>query len=287
MCWPERHSALNLWKMHHIRPRPRCIPRFHLPLKRYPWRLVVSEGHLDHRWGTLGPAGHLRVELPKRFGSGSWASVGGTAQARWRLARTGEWAAGAGLRREAGPRAASGGGIQRQKRATPLFIWDLSPIASHARTPGNKSRQVAGNGHVDRRDEQLRQRPRDPNVDAARGPRGGNRLRRPPKAILRAQASRAPQPARQRMYAEEAQKRQPAAQPRADYSRLHRPPAWQVDGLSRPEHPRQRSHHLHHAQPGVRRPRARCDGANVQDWSLEHGEWRGRLLSSNGAAAGT
>ena len=94
----ERRSALNLCKMHHIRPRPRCIPRFHLPLKRYPWRLVVSEGHLDHRWGTLGPAGHLRVELPKRFGSGSWASVGGTAQARWRIARTGGWAAGAGLR---------------------------------------------------------------------------------------------------------------------------------------------------------------------------------------------
>ena len=85
----ERRSALNLCKMHHIRPRPRCIPRFHLPLKRYPWRLVVSEGHLDHRWGTLGPAGHLRVELPKRFGSGSWASVGGTAQARWWIARTG------------------------------------------------------------------------------------------------------------------------------------------------------------------------------------------------------
>ena len=127
----ERRSALNLCKMHHIRPRPRCIPRFHLPLKRYPWRLVVSEGHLDHRWGTLGPAGHLRVELPKRFGSGSWASVGGTAQARWRIARTGGWAAGAGLRREAGPRAASGGGIQRQKRAKPLFILDFSPIASH------------------------------------------------------------------------------------------------------------------------------------------------------------
>ena len=121
-------------------------------------------------------------------------------------------------------------------------------------------RQVVGNGHVDRRDEQPRQRPRDPNVDAARGPRGGDRLRRPPKAILRAQASRAPQPARQRMYAEEAQKRQPAAQPRADYSRLHRPRVWRRDGLSRPEPPRQRSRHLHHAQPGVSKPRARCDG---------------------------
>ena len=52
-----------------------------------------------------------------------------------------------------------------------------------------------GNGHVDRRDEHPRQRPRDPAVDGARGARGGERLRRPPKAILRAQASRAPWPA--------------------------------------------------------------------------------------------
>ena len=85
----ERRSALKLCKMHHIRPRPRCIPRFHLPLKRYPWRLVVSEGHLDHRWGTLGPAGHLRVELPKRFGSGSRASVRATARPECRIARMG------------------------------------------------------------------------------------------------------------------------------------------------------------------------------------------------------
>ena len=60
------------------------------------------------------------------------------------------------------------------------------------RTPGNRSRQVAGNGHVDRRDEHPRQRPRDPNVDAARGGRGGGRLRRPPKAVLHAEASRSP-----------------------------------------------------------------------------------------------
>ena len=85
----DRRSALNLCKMHHIRPRPRCIPHFHLPLKRYPWRLVVSEGPLDHRWGTLGPAGHLRVELPKRFGSGSRASVRATARPECRIARMG------------------------------------------------------------------------------------------------------------------------------------------------------------------------------------------------------
>ena len=154
-------------------------------------------------------------------------------------------------------------------------------------SPGNEGRQVAGKGHVDRRDVAARQRPHDPNVDAARGARGGNRLRRPPKAVLHAEGSLAPRPAQQRMYAEEARRRRPAAHPRADCVPPHRPPAWRRDSLSRPEHPRQHSHHLHHAQPGVRRPRARCDGANVQDWSLEHGQWRGRLLSSNGAAAGT
>ena len=97
----------------------------------------------------------------------------------------------------------------------------------------------------------------------------------------------AARPAQQRMYAEEARRRRPTTQHRADSVPPHLPPAWQVDGLSRPEHPRQRSHHLYHAQPGVSRPRAWCDGANVQDWSLGHGERRGRLRSSNGAAAGT
>ena len=144
-----------------------------------------------------------------------------------------------------------------------------------------------GNGHVDRRDVAARQHPRDPNVDAARGARGGDDLRRPPKAVLRAQASLAPRPAQQRMYAEEARRRQPAAQLRADCVPPLRPPAWRRDGLSRPDHPRQRSDRLHHAQPGVSRPTARCDGANVQDGSLGHGERRGRLLSSNGAATGT
>ena len=156
-----------------------------------------------------------------------------------------------------------------------------------ARTPGNESRQVAGNGHVDRRGEHPRQRPHDPNVDAARGGRGGGRLLRPPKAVLRAQASLAPRPAQRRKHAEEARRRRATARPSADCVPPHLPPAWQVDGLSRPEHPRQRSHHLNHAQPGVSRPRARCDGANVQDWSLGHGERRGRLRSPNGAAAGT
>ena len=166
-------------------------------------------------------------------------------------------------------------------------FWTSRPSRVIARTPGNESRQVAGNGHVDRRGEHPHQRPHDPNVDAARGSRGGGRPRRPPKAILHPQVPARPRPAQQRMRAEEARRRRPVAQPRADCVPPHRPPAWRRDGLSRPEHPRQRSHHLHHAQPGVRWPRARCDGANVQDWSLEHGQWRGRLLSSNGAAAGT
>jgi hypothetical protein len=139
-------------------------------------------------------------------------------------------------------------------------------------TPGNESRQAAGNGHVDRRDVAARQHPRDPNVDAARGARGGDRLRHPPKAVLHAEASRAPQPARQRMHTEEARRRRPTAQPRADCVPPHHPPAWRTDGPSRPEHPHQRSHHLHHAQPGVSRPTAHCDGAKAQDWSLGHGE---------------
>ena len=153
------------------------------------------------------------------------------------------------------------------------------------RTPGNGSRQAAGNGHVDRRDEHPHQRPHDHTVHGARGGRGGERLRRPPKAVLRAQGSLAPRPTQQRMRAEEARRRRPTTQPRADCVPPHRPPAWRRDGLSRPEHPRQRSHHLHHPQPGVSQPTARCDGAKVQDWSLGHGERRGRRCSSNGAAA--
>jgi len=65
----ERRSALNLCKMHRIRPRPRCIPRFHLPLKRYPWRLVVSEGHLDHRWVLLGPPVTCVLSSPNASGA--------------------------------------------------------------------------------------------------------------------------------------------------------------------------------------------------------------------------
>ena len=166
-------------------------------------------------------------------------------------------------------------------------FWTSRPSRVIARTPGNESWQAAGTGRVDRRYVAARQHPCDPNVDAARGARGGGRLRPPPKAVLRAQGSLAPRPARRRVHAEEARRRRPAAHPRADCVPPHRPRAWRGDGPSRPEHPRQRSHHLHHAQPGVSRPRARCDGANVQDGSLGHGERRGRLRSSNGAAAGT
>ena len=140
------------------------------------------------------------------------------------------------------------------------------------RTPGNRSRQVAGDGHVDRRDEHPHQRPHDHTVHGARGGRGGERLRRPPKAVLRAQGSRAPRPARRRVHAEEAWRRWPTAHLRADCVPPHRPRAWRTDGPSRPEHPRQRSDRLHHARPGVSRPTARCDGANVQDGSLGHGE---------------
>ena len=166
-------------------------------------------------------------------------------------------------------------------------FWTSRPSRVIARTPGNDSSQAAGNGHVDRRDVAARQRPHDPAVDAARGARGGDRLHRPPKAILHPQVPARPWPARRRMHAEEARRRRPTAQPRADCVPPHRPPAWRRDGLSRPDHPRQRSDRLHHAQPGVSRPTARCDGAKVQGWSLGHGERRGRRRSSNGAAAGS
>ena len=151
-------------------------------------------------------------------------------------------------------------------------FWTSRPSRVIARTPGNTSRQVAGNGHVDRRGEHPRQRPHDPTVDAARGARGGEPPGHALQRILHPQVPARPRRARRRMYAEEARRRRPTAQLRADCVPPHLPPAWQVDGLSRPEHPRQRSHHLYHAQPGVSRPRARCDGANVQDGSLGHGE---------------
>ena len=145
-------------------------------------------------------------------------------------------------------------------------FWTSRPSRVIARTPGNESWQAAGTGHVDRRDVAARQRPHDPNVDAARGGRGGNRPRPPPKAILHPQVPARPRPAQQRMRAEEARRRRPVAQPRADCVPPHRPPAWRRDGLSRAEHPRQRSDHLHHAQPGVSRPRARCDGRKCAGW---------------------
>ena len=133
-------------------------------------------------------------------------------------------------------------------------FWTSRPSRVIARTPGNTSRQVAGNGHVDRRGEHPRQRPHDPTVDAARGARGGGRLRRPPKAALHAEGSLAPRPARQRMRAEEARRRWPTTQPRADYSRLHRPRVWRRHGLSRTDQLSHRQHHLRRAhargQPG-------------------------------------
>ena len=166
-------------------------------------------------------------------------------------------------------------------------FWTSRPSRVIARTPGNESWQAAGTGHVDRRNVAARQRPHDPNVDAAGAGRGGHRLRHTLQRILHPQVPTRPRPARRRKHAEEARRRRPTAQARADCVPPHRPPAWRRDGLSRPEHPRQRSDRLHHAQPGVSRPRARCDGRKDERWSLGHGERRGRLLSSNGAATGT
>ena len=166
-------------------------------------------------------------------------------------------------------------------------FWTSRPSRVIARTPGNESWQAAGTGHVDRRDVAARQRPHDPNVDAAGAGRGGNRLRHTLQRILHPQVPTRPRPARRRKHAEEARRRRPTAQARADCVPPHRPPAWRRDGLSRPEHPRQRSDRLHHAQPGVSRPRARCDGRKDERQSLGHGERRGRPLSSNGAAVGS
>ena len=189
-----RRSAVDLCEKHRIRPRSRCIPRFHLPLKGCPWRLVVSEGHLDHRWGTLVSAGHLRVGLPKRLGSGSRAYVeplhkpgGGS------LARPGELS-------ELAYGGGQGHGLHREElyegksEHRHYSFWTSRPSRPTTTTPGNKSRQAEGKGHVDRRDVAARQRPHDPAVDAAGGPRGGDRLRPPPKAILHAEALLAPQP---------------------------------------------------------------------------------------------
>ena len=144
-------------------------------------------------------------------------------------------------------------------------FWTSRPSRVIARTPGNESRQAAGTGRVDRRGVAARQHPHDPHVDAARGARGGNRLHHALQRILHPQGAGRPRPTRRRKHAEEARRRRPTAQLRADCVPPHRPPAWRRDGLSRPEHPRQRSDRLHHTQPGVSWPRARCDGANVQD----------------------
>ena len=166
-------------------------------------------------------------------------------------------------------------------------FWTSRPSRVIARTPGNESWQAAGTGHVDRRDVAARQRPHDPNVDAARGGRGGNRPRPPPKAILHPQVPARPRPAQQRMRAEEARRRRPVAQPRADCVPPHRPPAWRRDGLSRPDQLGHRQHHLRRAhargQPGKEtapaanrqaHKSARCSGlwwADQRRWSASEG----------------
>ena len=163
-----RRSAVDLCEKHRIRPRSRCIPRFHLPLKGYPWRLVVSEGHLDNRWGTLVSTGHLRVGLPKRFGSGSRASVeplhkpgGGS------LARPGELS-------ELAYGGVQGHGLHREElyegksEHRHYSFWTSRP--SRPTTPGNKSRQAEGKGHVDRRDVAAPQRPGTPTWMHPEGP---------------------------------------------------------------------------------------------------------------------
>jgi len=135
-----RRSAVDLCEKHRIRPRSRCIPRFHLPLKGCPWRLVVSEGHLDHRWGTLVSAGHLRVGLPKRLRSGSRAYVeplhkpgGGS------LARPGELS-------ELAYGGGQGHGLHREElyegksEHRHYSFWTSRPSRPTTTTPGNRVR---------------------------------------------------------------------------------------------------------------------------------------------------
>ena len=144
-----------------------------------------------------------------------------------------------------------------------------------------------GSWRIEGRDVAAPRHARDPGRDAARVGRGAKPLRCPFRLLRRDEVPARPRPTQQRMRAEEARRRRPVAQPRADCVPPHRPPAWRRDGLSRAEHPRQRSDRLHHAQPGVSRPRAHCDGRKDERQSLGHGERRGRPLSSNGAAVGS
>ena len=101
------------------------------------------------------------------------------------------------------------------------------------RTPGNRSRQVAGDGHVDRRGEHPHQRPRDPSVDAARGARGGDRLPHALQRILHPQVPTRPRPAQQRKHAEEARRRRPTARPQSRL-RAAAPPSGVAEGRPEP-----------------------------------------------------
>ena len=111
-----------------------------------------------------------------------------------------------------------------------------------------------GSWRIEGRDVAAPRHARDPGRDAARVGRGAKPLRCPFRLLRRDEVPARPRPAQQRMRAEEARRRRPVAQPRADCVPPHRPPAWRRDGLSRAEHPCQRSDRLHHAhargQPG-------------------------------------
>ena len=114
-------------------------------------------------------AGHLRVGLPKRLGSGSRAYVeplhkpgGGS------LARPGELS-------ELAYGGGQGHGLHREElyegksEHRHYSFWTSRPSRPTTTTPGNKSRQAEGKGHVDRRDVAARQRPHDPSVKITSG----------------------------------------------------------------------------------------------------------------------
>ena len=111
-----------------------------------------------------------------------------------------------------------------------------------------------GSWRIEGRDVAAPQHARDPGRDAARVGRGAKPLRCPFRLLRRAEASLAPRPAQQRMYAEEPFRRWAAARPHAACVAPHRPRVWRRDGLSQPDQLGHRQHHLRRAhargQPG-------------------------------------
>ena len=111
-----------------------------------------------------------------------------------------------------------------------------------------------GSWRIEGRDVAASRHARDRGRDAARVGRGAKPLRCPFRLLRRAEASLARGPPDGESTPRRHGGAGPPHGPRADCVPPHRPPAWRRDGLSRPEHPRQRSDRLRRAhargQPG-------------------------------------